>query len=490
MPRRPIPAVPLPDFTRARDGRPRAVVIGAGMAGLVAARDLAAAGYAVTVLEAADRAGGCVGRHTVAGHVLDSGAESFATRTSAVADLATGLGLGDALVRPNPAGAWVQLPSGAVPLPKTGILGIPADPGAPEVRAALGRAGSLRAAADRWLPASVGTSGETKSIAELVRARMGSAVLDRLVGPVVGGVHSADPALLDVDMVAPGLRAAVRTHGSLAAAVTALRGAGSTPGSAVAGISGGMHRLVGALLGALTAAGVVVTLGARAGTITRTDDGGWLVSAGRAGSAGRTDAPGSLDYAAELLVIATDGPTAVRLLTPAIPQAAAYAPQSGPDVALVTLVVDRPELDARPRGTGVLVAPHTPGIRAKALTHASAKWDWLGAGLDPGVHVLRLSYGRAAEDATAPDAELLAAALGDAAALLHVPLAARDVLGSDVVRWPGTLPFAAVGHRKKVQAFRALAAGQGGLLVLGGWLAGNGLAAVVADASAQVAALA
>ena len=52
---------------------------------------------------------------------------------------------------------------------------------------------------------------------------MGKRVLDRLVSPVVGGVHSADPDLLDVDMVAPGLRAGIRQHGSLAAAVAAQR---------------------------------------------------------------------------------------------------------------------------------------------------------------------------------------------------------------------------------------------------------------------------
>jgi monoamine oxidase len=37
---------------------PRAVVIGAGLAGLAAARDLEAAGWRVVVLEARDRIGG------------------------------------------------------------------------------------------------------------------------------------------------------------------------------------------------------------------------------------------------------------------------------------------------------------------------------------------------------------------------------------------------------------------------------------------------
>ena len=63
------------------------------------------------------------------------------------------------------------------------------------------------------------------SLGELVRVRMGRAVLDTLVSPVVSGVHSADPDTLDADTVDPGLRAALVKHGSLARAVAALRAA-------------------------------------------------------------------------------------------------------------------------------------------------------------------------------------------------------------------------------------------------------------------------
>ncbi|MEO6531446.1 MAG: NAD(P)-binding protein, partial [Specibacter sp.] len=193
-----------------------AVVVGGGISGLLAAKDLQEAGFQVSIFDTAVSWGGCVGRHEVAGVVLDSGAESFATRNSAVADVAAELGLADKIVTPNPAGAWVWLPEGPVPLPKTGILGIPSDLSAPEVRAALGASGILRAALDAKMPVAVGTSEPVSSVAELVRARMGKRVLERLVAPVVAGVHSADAELLDVDMVAPGLRAGIREHGSLA----------------------------------------------------------------------------------------------------------------------------------------------------------------------------------------------------------------------------------------------------------------------------------
>ncbi|MBT2549908.1 protoporphyrinogen oxidase [Arthrobacter sp. ISL-65] len=479
-----------------------ALVVGGGISGLLAARELARAGLRTTVLEAAEAWGGCVGRHDVAGLTLDSGAESFATRSTAVADLAAELGLGGHIVAPRPGGAWVQLPGGPRELPKTGVLGIPANPWDPEVRRSLGLGGSLRASLDKLLPASVGTTAEVSSVSALVRARMGRRVLERLVEPVVGGVHSADPGLLDVDMVAPGLRAGITRHGSLAAAVAAQRkGAGTqttpTPssptqgkpakaGSAVAGLKGGMHTLVTELVADLRARGVQLLAGAAATAAERTPN-GWEVAAGEG------------SYAADVLVVALDGPSAVRLLREAVPALAGHQPGPGPVVKLVTLVVDLPALDRRPRGTGILVAPQTQGIQAKALTHATGKWDWVAEAAGRGRHVLRLSYGRsegvsaAAAGAvpgpqSASDEALLDTALQDASALLTVPVTRETLVDWDVVSWAGALPFAAVGHRQRVAEVRQICAGTDGLLMVGGWLAGNGLAAVVADTKKQVVA--
>ena len=131
------------------------------------------------------------------------------------------------------------------------------------------------------------------------------------------------------------------------------------------------------------------------------------------------------------------------------------------------------------------------------------KWDWLAAAAGPGTHVVRLSYGRgetpqgdagsmakglpAGTAAGANDGDLLDAALRDASALLTVPVTADDVLDWDVVSWARR---AAVCRRRTQAACRRGPAdlrGTGGLAVVGGWLAGNGLAAVVADTRKQVA---
>lgn len=78
--------------TDLRTGPRDVVVIGGGVAGLVAARECARIGLRVTLLEAADAVGGAVASHTVGGLTLDSGAESFAVRAGAVADFVASLG--------------------------------------------------------------------------------------------------------------------------------------------------------------------------------------------------------------------------------------------------------------------------------------------------------------------------------------------------------------------------------------------------------------
>ncbi|GHD03713.1 protoporphyrinogen oxidase [Zhihengliuella salsuginis] len=468
--------------TPARAPRPAAAVIGGGISGLIAARELAVAGFTVTVLEASDAFGGCVAAHEVAGLTLDAGAESFATRTTAVVDLLEELGLGGDVVYPAGAGAWLHAAAGARPLPQTGILGIPGDPMADDVRAVIGQTAALRAAADLAMPVGRSLAEGTMSLGELVRHRMGHTVLDELVTPVVSGVHSADPDTLDVDAVAPGLRAAVVEHGSLARAVASLRAA-APAGSAVGGLAGGMNRLTAALVAELADRGAELKLGARVTRIGRDDD-GYTLSIGEPDEA----------VTANRVVVATDGPVAVDLLARLDPDLAAYRPEPGAGVSLVTLVLDRPELDGEesgggPRGSGVLVSPDAPDVVAKALTHATSKWGWLADEAGPGTHVLRLSYGRLSEAkaaiADAEDAALFATALADAAALLGVDLAEQDVLGWDVVRYAGALPYATTGHKQRVAGFRAALDAFEGLDAVGAWLSGTGLAAVVADTRAR-----
>jgi len=442
------------------DAIPHVVVVGGGVAGMVAARDLAVGGARVTLLEATGRLGGKVGSHEVGGVTLDSGAESFATRGGTVETLVRELGLGDELVTPAGGGAWLQPTDGpALPLPAAGLLGIPSVPLARDVIAVVGLPGALRAQLDALMGGLV--ASRERTLGAMVRRRMGRAVLDRLVAPVTTSIHSAHPDELEVDTVAPRLRAALLSEASLARGVLKLRER-APAGAAVQGLRGGVFRLAEAL---------AADLAARA-SIERPDD-EWAEAVRRIEGGGA----GEVDVRLSAPVAAVDGAGATladgaRVDADHVVLAAPLGEQPGPAIALVTLVVDAPALDAAPRGTGVIVAPRSseasdrPAPRAKALTHVTAKWAWVreSAGAS---HVLRLSYPEPA--ASAPD--LADLARRDAALLLGVDLPPGRVLAAARADW--TAPATSTRDADE------------GVTEVGERVAGAGLAAVVGHTRAS-----
>lgn len=474
-----VPGGPVADATE--HGPWDTIVAGAGAAGLTVAHDLARRGYRVLVLEATDRLGGVATGIEVDALALDAGAESFATRGGVVAELATELGLGDAIVSPNPAGAWLQLADRAVPLPKGTLLGIPSSPLARDVIDALGWSGAIRAYLDRLMP--VLRIGKDDALGPLVRRRMGRKALDRLVAPLAGGVYSADPDLLDVATVAPGLNNALTQAGSLSGAVAVVleeRAAAvaqgvaapsnaSRPGSAVQGIRGGVHRLTAALADSARAHRAELRTGVRVESAAPTST-GWRV---------QTDA-GALD--ASSLVVALPEAQALRVLGALDGFAPLATDVAGVTVELVTLVLPPGAIEGDPRGTGVLVAADAHGIRAKAMTHATAKWPWLRDAA-AGREVIRLSYGSGtAAPATEglDDAAAVALALADARAILGRDL--PEPLASARVRWEQGQPTTVVGARERQLALRAAADAHPNLTLVGAAVAGTGLAQVVPDA--------
>jgi monoamine oxidase len=70
------------------------IVVGAGLAGITAARELKTAGQAVCLLEARDRIGGRVADHDLGGgKAVELGAEFFGPRNTIIADTASSLGI-------------------------------------------------------------------------------------------------------------------------------------------------------------------------------------------------------------------------------------------------------------------------------------------------------------------------------------------------------------------------------------------------------------
>lgn len=426
-------------------------IVGGGVAGLTLAWELASAGRDVVVLEASDETGGMLRRGAVAGLDVDLGAESFATRTTGVADLVADARLAVQLVEPASTGAHVAFRrrfgrTGRAPLPRRALIGLPADPNAPDVVRILGRAGARRAARERDLPVA---TGEESSLAELATARYGAAVTERLVEPLCRSVYSQSAASVRLSALHPALWDAYRERGSLTAAVDALAPA-TRAGSAVRGVEGGLWRLAAELQVAALRAGAGIRTGCGVREV-------------------RVDGPSAsvvLDdgiVSAREVVLATGPSAAARLLD--------VEPPAAEQVRLVVAEVVAPGLDGFPVGSGVIAAPGVDSA-AKALTHVDAKWEWADAALPEGAHVVRLSA-RDGSGAGLDTAEGVATAVRT---LTGVPVNPRDVRSLVPVSWPDAVVTPAA--RAAVTA----AAQERGIRLAGAVAAGTGLASVVPHA--------
>ncbi|WP_417564613.1 protoporphyrinogen oxidase [Microbacterium sp.] len=484
------PSVPLDELAAQAAGT-HVAVIGGGIAGLVAAWECAKVGVDVTVFEASDRVGGTIRTIELDGLRVDAAADGFGAR--GLTRLIDELGFGDAVVTPATEQRWVYTDA-AAPLPEDTFLGVPENMFSTEARHLLGTGGMWRAYLDRLRPPL--TIGHERRLDVLVRTRMGSKVLDRLVAPLTAGIYGTTPDRIDVDAAAPGLNAALTRAGSLSGAVATLR-AERGDGTAVHSLAGGMGRLVETLAERLIERGATVRTGAAVTALTAPRDGRpqWTVRVDDGAQAAPGEAPGA-DSAGkpgmasqapaefDAVIVAT-GETAARALLAPIVEALP-APEADADAAVetVTLVVDASGLDALPRGAEIVVAP---GRRAAASAqHLTAKWEWLAAAAR-GRHVVRVTFGSGGEvPATAglDDAQAIALARAEASALFGVDLDDAAVRAAGRERFVSAPNRAVRGRSGAATRVRNAVEALPRLAVTGAWLAGSGLAQIVPDAAA------
>jgi oxygen-dependent protoporphyrinogen oxidase len=444
---------------------PNVVVVGGGLAGLAAALELRGRAH-VTVLESGSRLGGKVRVSDVGGLPVDEGADAMLRRVPHGLRLAQDAGLGDELVSPAAAQAFLLSRGELRPLPSGTVMGVPADLAALARSEVLSAAGLARVPLDlvRPGPATV----EDVSVGELVARRLGREVVERLVDPLLGGVYAGRADLLSLQATLPQLVEPLARNRSLVLAARDARGTPS-PGPVFAGLPGGLGRLPQAVA---VASGAQVRLRTTVRALIRTPD-GWRLVIGSAAEPAYVDA--------DAVVLAVPAAPAARLLRDVAPHAAAdlggidYA-----SVAIVTLVLAGPPPG---EGSGYLV-PAVEGLTTKAVTFTSRKW-----GAYPGdVTVLRASIGRYGEevDLQRDDAELVELVLEELALVLG-PVG--PLVDSRVVRWGGGLPQYAVGHLDRVLRIRAAVGQLPGLAVAGAAYDGVGVPAVIRSGREAAAAV-
>jgi oxygen-dependent protoporphyrinogen oxidase len=384
------------------------VVAGGGITGLVVARELGKAGVPTLLLEASPRLGGKVATERLDGFVIERGPDSFITTRPAGVALARELGLGDELVGvreprtvyirrdgrlvPMPEGLGLVLPTRAWPFVRTRLFTWPE---------------KARMGLDLVLPRLA--RPEDESVGSFLRRRLGPALVDRLAGPLVGGIYGTDIDELSLDAVVPQLREAERTHRSLllagladgramrraraareaaareaaareaAAREAAARGrAGSASDSTSGDGAPGPPRPLGIFASLASGMGTLVDAleaGLRADGAVSIRTAATIRSAEPLGSGVVVRLADGSTVRAEALIVTTPGPTAARLVEPFAPSAAAaIAAIPHGSSAVVSLGYRADRLERPLVGHGVLVPPseHLP---ISACTWSSEKWS-------------------------------------------------------------------------------------------------------------------
>jgi oxygen-dependent protoporphyrinogen oxidase len=424
-----VPSHGSPRLSDAASGR--AVVVGGGVAGLLAAERLLDAGFAVTLLEATTRLGGLLRTEYRDGCLLEHGPDSIVTSKPAGMRLLERLRLLDRTLASGPGGASIAWRDRLHPIPTGTVLGVPTSLRAIARSSLFGRGHALSMALDLVAP-SRPLDGDV-SVGHLVRRRLGSAAVDRLVGPLLGGISGGDIDELSAAAAFPQLVAWERDHGSLirGARATAAQRTGASP---FLSLHGGMGQLVDALVRRLERA--EIALGEPVQRITRGQR-----TAHRVETTERT-----LD--ADVVVLAVVPPGASQLLSDDVPDAgAALAAIATRSTALVHAAFDASAVD--PMGHGFVVADRERHA-ITGVTDVSAKWPHRAP---PHTTLLRVYLG---PDVPSPGET------GDARAIEVGLRGLRRFVGvrddprfAIVERIPDAMPQPTVGHVERVTRIRA-----------------------------------
>ena len=275
-------------------------VIGGGISGLACAYRLFQLGVPVTLLEAAERAGGLIGTDEQDGFLFDTGPQSLQGIDS-ILDLVRDVGLENHLCQADAHAPRYVLRRGKlekIPMSPQLILGSSLLSLGARVRIA-------REALKRTRPPT-----EEESVAQFVRRKFGHEILEYLVAPFVSGVYAGDPEKLSLRAAFPTLDEWERSYGSVlrgAMKSRSRKGARSGP-PPLCSFDRGMAMLPATLAARL---GESIHLGAHADTLTRVD--------GLASTRYRvrfTQKGQALSLDADAVVLATPAYVAARLIDP------------------------------------------------------------------------------------------------------------------------------------------------------------------------------
>jgi len=184
-----------------------AIIVGAGISGLVAAHRLTRAGFAVQVIDAGARPGGVIGTVLRDGCLFERGPNSALDTTPLIGELVNDLGLSADMRFASEAAEKRYVVRGGV------LTALPTSPGAFLSTRLFSTAAKLALLREPFLGPAAPDAEE--SIAAFVRRRLGTEFLDYAIDPFVAGIFAGDPENISVRAAFPKLHALEQRWGSL-----------------------------------------------------------------------------------------------------------------------------------------------------------------------------------------------------------------------------------------------------------------------------------
>ncbi|MEX2092703.1 MAG: protoporphyrinogen oxidase [Pirellulales bacterium] len=439
----------------------RAAVIGGGICGLAAAHRLTELlpKAELVLFEAANRLGGVLETVHRDGFLIERSADSFITKYPWATDLCGRIGIADQLLPTDETRrrALVVRNGELLPVPNAFVLMTPNKFWPILTTRVLSWRGKLRLLAEPFMPRRDASDEGDESVGSFARRRLGREAYERLVQPLLGGIHTADADKLSLAATFPEFMAQEQYHGRLQRGGSKHAESGARYGLFMAPRDG-IGSLVQTLADRLPPGSV--WLNTRVTALERDGTAQWRLELGE----GRAE---SFDA----VIVALPAPAAAKLLATFdrdLSTELAAIEYAG--CSIVCVAYRRDQFARPPDGFGFVV----PRIEKRPIiagSFASEKFPGRAPESDVLIRVF-IGGALAPELAELPDDELRRIAHQQLAALMRI---SGQPLWTDIARWPASMPQYHVGHLQRIAQIEGRVAKLRGLELAGNAYHGVGI---------------
>ena len=435
------------------------VVIGAGISGLACALRLKELGISVRVLEAAENPGGVISTIHENGFLFESGPQSFQLMPE-LRELIRAAGLESEILEADMHTPRYILRNGK-------LLLAPMSPPALITTSLLSVGSKMRVFSEPFRR-SQPSAAPDESLADFVRRKFGTEILEYLAGPFVSGVFAGDPEKLSVRSAFPTMALWESEYGSVIRGAMKSRGGSERVRPTLASLKQGMSSFLPALAAKL---GDSLSTSTPANSISRAAESVWRIRYSHAGQ--------ESEIQATAIVLAIPAYEAAKLLAPLVRPALSTALSGIPyaPVAVVAQAYHREHVGHALSGFGFLI-PRSSKLRTLGVIWNSSLFP---GRCPPGMVLITSFLGGATDPALVtlnePEiAQQVQKDIGNLLQITHPPVAQH------IWRHSRALPQYNLGHAQRVAAIRGELANLPGIFIAGNYLDGPSMGNCVAQA--------